>query len=185
MVSHIVFVADGRGRFAVVERAPGVPAFVRETRDTAVVTNDFEGPLASDPQNRQVRANTTSVPRAERIKQLLARLAPGTGSPRLALDMLRDHRCAADADCELGDRRAIDALIATHGVVVDATDRVMWVGVGPHLSGKFVRLDLNALLAGDHDPSSDMDPETMPEDPVLEDGRYELAEKRKMGEKPR
>jgi isopenicillin-N N-acyltransferase-like protein len=99
--------------------------------------------------------------------------------------MLRDHRCAADADCELGDRRAIDALIATHGVVVDATDRVMWVGVGPHLSGKFVRLDLNALLAGDPDPSSDMDPQTMPEDPVLKDGRYELAEKRKMEEKPR
>jgi isopenicillin-N N-acyltransferase-like protein len=183
MVSHIVFVADGHSHFAIVERAPGVAAFVREASDTAVVTNDFEGPLASDPQNLQVRAKTTSVPRAQRIDQLLARLPRGTGSPRVALDMLRDHGCASDAHCELGDRRAIDALIATHGVVADATDRVMWVAVGPHLSGKFVRLDLNALLAKDHDPSSDMDPETMPEDQILQDGRYELAEKRKMGER--
>jgi isopenicillin-N N-acyltransferase like protein len=181
MVSHIVFVADGQSHFAVVERAPGVAAFVRETSDTAVVTNDFAGPLASDPQNIQVRANTTSVARAERIDQLLAHLPQGTGSPQVALDMLRDHGCARDAHCELGDRRAIDALIATHGVVADATERVLWVAVGPHLSGKFVRLDLNALLARDYDLSSDTDPETMPEDAVLRDGRYELAEKRKMG----
>jgi isopenicillin-N N-acyltransferase like protein len=175
MVSHIVFVADARGHFAVVERAPGVPPYVRKTVDTALVTNDFQGPLATDPKNRQVRTNTTSIARAERIQQLLARVAPGTASPRGALDMLRDHECASDRDCELGDRRAIDALIATHGVVADTTDRVIWVAVGPHLSGKFVRLDLRALLAFDHDPSADPEPETFPEDPILRDGRYERA----------
>jgi isopenicillin-N N-acyltransferase like protein len=185
MVSHIVFVADGRGRFAVVERAPAASAFVRETGDAAIVTNDFEGPLASDPQNQQVRASTTSVARAKRLRQLLARLAPHAGSPGAALEILRDHGCVDDAGCELGDRRAVDALIATHGVVADLTDRVLWVAVGPHLSGKFVRLDLPALLATDHDPSGDPEPETMPEDPILFDGRYQLADKRKTAEKAR
>ena len=172
IVSHIVFVADGRGRFAVVERAPGVPAHVRETGGMAVVTNQFEGPLADDPKNLRVRASTTSVARAERIEQLLARLPSHAGSPRAALDILRDHGCSRDAACELGDRRSIDALIATHGVVADATDRVLWVSTGPHLSGAFARVDLRALLAPDHDPSTDPEPETMPEDPILRDGRY-------------
>ena len=185
MVSHIVFIADAGGHFAVIERAPGVAAYVREERDRAVVTNDFSGPLADDPKNRQVRANTTSVARATRLEQLLAGVAAGSGSPRLALDILRDHGCATEGPCELGDRRAIDGLIATHGVVADVTDRVLWVGAGPHLSGKFVALDLRVLLAADHDPSSDLEPDTMPDDPILRDGRYEEARQRKTSSKAR
>jgi hypothetical protein len=95
-----------------------------------------------------------------------------------ALAMLRDHRCAGGADrasrsraaagdkdesCPLGDRRAIDALIATHGVVADTTARVLYVSVGPHLSGRFVGVD---LLAPDVPPS----PATLPEDATLTAG---------------
>jgi isopenicillin-N N-acyltransferase like protein len=175
MVSHIVFVADRDGRFAVVERAPGVPAYVRDTVRTTVVTNDFEGPLSSDPKNRAVREKTTTIARAERIKFLLSKLAPGTWSPRDALEVLRDHECCEnDCVCELGDRRAVDALIATHGVVADTTAAVLWVGVGPHLSGRFVRLDLRSLLASGEGVSN-REPETMPEDAILVDGRYERA----------
>jgi hypothetical protein len=177
MVSHIVFVADAFGRFAVVERAPDVPAYVREVLDSAVVTNAFEGPLASDAKNRRVLETTTSVARAERLRYLLARMPAGAGSARTALDILRDHACEGDPACELGDRRAIDALIATHGVVADTTARALWVSAGPHLSGKFVRLDLLALFGPEHDTSSDREPETMPEDPILRDGRYERAMK--------
>ena len=181
MVSHIVFVADGQGRFAVVERAPGVQAYVRETEGNAVLANEFEGPLARDPKNLRVRAKTTSAGRALRMKQLLARVAPGTGSAKVALDILRDHGCADREPCELGDRRSIDGLIATHGVVADTTGRILWVGVGPHLSGKFVAVDLGAQFAPGHERWSDPDPETMPEDPILDDGRYENAQTRRAG----
>ncbi|HXN33763.1 MAG TPA: C45 family peptidase [Polyangiaceae bacterium] len=177
MVSHIVFVADGSGQFAIVERAPGVPAYVHEAAGSATVTNAFEGPLAGDPKNLKVLSTTTSVARAERIQELLARLAPHTGSAQTALDILRDHGCAGDDRCALGDRRAIDALIATHGVVADATARVLWVSTGPHLAGKFARVDLRALFAPDHDWSTDPESEAMPEDPILRDGRYEKATK--------
>ena len=168
MVSHIVFVADGNGHFAVVERAPGVPAFVRDTKDrgTLAVTNHFEGPLASDPRNQRVRAESSTLDRRARIDQLLAGVAPHSVTPAMALAMLRDHQCADDKGCPLGDRRAIDALIATHGIVADATDRVLWVSAGPHLAGRFVELPLRTLLAADHDPSTDPVPATLPEDPV-------------------
>jgi isopenicillin-N N-acyltransferase-like protein len=166
LVSHLVFVADAHGAFAVVERAPGVEAYVRGFSASVGVTNHFEGPLASDPKNLRVRESTTTLARRARIDELLGRVDPHSATPRAALALLRDHGCAGDERCELGDRRAIDALIATHGIVADATDRVLWVGVGPHLAGKFVRLDLRTLLAPDHDPSSDPEPEAMPEDPA-------------------
>jgi isopenicillin-N N-acyltransferase like protein len=172
MVSHIVFVADSSGHFAAVERAPGMPAYVRETRTGPLsVTNHFEGPLAGDPRNLRVRETTTTLPRRTRVDELIARITPRSATPRTVLEILRDHGCAGDPACRIGDRRAIDALIATHGIVADATDRVLWVSVGPKLSGRFVRVDLGSLLAPDHDPSADGDPETMPEDPILKRGQ--------------
>jgi hypothetical protein len=169
MVSHIVFVADGAGRFAVVERAPGEPAFVRDAKShgTIALTNHFEGPLASDPSNLRVRTTSSTLARRARIDELLGASAPGRATPATALAMLRDHQCAGAPHCELGDRRAIDALIATHGVVADTTDRMLWVSAGPHLLGRFVRFDLRELLA-DGEPPDDPEPATMPGDPVFD-----------------
>jgi hypothetical protein len=178
MVSHIVFVADAGGRFAVVERAPGAPAFVRHNfADPARVgvTNHFEGPLAADERNQAVRASTTSVARRERIDELLASATPNSVDARAAVGMLRDHACAGGRACALGDRRSIDALIATHGIVADLTDKTIWVSRGPHLSGAFVRFDLGRIFAPGHDPKTDPAPETIEEDPILYDGRYDEA----------
>jgi hypothetical protein len=165
MVSHLVFVADAAGRFAVVERAPGAPAYVRASAGTTAVTNHFEGPLAADPKNQRVRDTTSTVARRRRADELLARLATRSARPEDALAILRDHGCAGDEGCAPGDRRAIDAYIATHGVVADTTERVLWVSAGPHLSGAFVRFDLRALLASSYDghggPPSSMPPESL------------------------
>jgi hypothetical protein len=173
MVSHIVFLADARGHFAVVERAPGTQATLRERADAMSVTNEFEGPLASDPKNVRVRSETTSAARGKRIASLLASVRPASATPALALEFLRDHVCVDDPSCPLGDRRAIDALIATHGIVADLTQRSLWVSAGPNLSGHFVRFDLAELLAANHDPAEDGPPATMPADPILLDGRFD------------
>jgi hypothetical protein len=163
MVSHIVFVADARGAVAVVERAPGAPAFARRSDGTGWVANAFEGPLASDPKNQRVLATTTSAARDARLRELLGPGAPPHDTVEEALAMLRDHRCAGGVGCARGDRRTIDALIATHGVVADTTARVLYVSVGPHLSGRFVGVD---LLAPEVPPT----PATLPEDATLAAG---------------
>jgi hypothetical protein len=183
MVSHLVLVADATGRSAVVERAPGVPATVRVSPDPDRVplTNHFEGPLAGDPKNVAVRAKTTTDARRERLDELLAQVGPRQADVPRAVAILRDHDCAKGVACKLGDRREIDALIATHGIVADTTDRVLWVSAGPHLSGAFVRFDLKAIFAPGHDPASDPPPEIIGADPILEDGRYAAGRARAGG----
>jgi hypothetical protein len=184
MVSHIVIVGDAKGHFAAVERAPGVPAFVRDSwpdPDRIAVTNHFEGPLKDDPKNKAVEAGTTTLPRRARLDELLAGVKPHEADVRSAVAMLRDHQCADGVSCELGDRRTIDALIATHGIVADTTDKVLWVSRGPHLSGEFVRFDLKVELGDGHDPRADGPPETIEADPILKDGRYEAGRKRAGG----
>jgi hypothetical protein len=170
MVSHVVFVADGSGHFAVVERAPGVPATVRETSQSMAVTNHFEGVLADDPKNLRVERATSTLARRRRADELIARVPPHSARPEDVLAILRDHRCAGDERCALGDRRSIDALIATHGVVGDPTARILWVSAGPHLSGPFVKLDLRSLLAdfsAARDAQTAAEPETMPADKTI------------------
>ncbi len=186
MVSHIVFVADAKGNFAVVERAPGAEATVRRTfadPTRVAVTNHFEGPLADDPRNVTVKNTTTTLPRRARLDEMLGALAPASVDAAAMVGMLRDHQCSGGTACSLGDRRSIDALIATHGVVADTTARTLWVSKGPHLSGQFVKFDLAAIFAPGHDPAADPPPEIVPPDPILADGRYDEGRKHAGGPK--
>ncbi|HMI84457.1 MAG TPA: C45 family autoproteolytic acyltransferase/hydrolase [Polyangiaceae bacterium] len=156
MVSHIVMLADRSGDAAVVERAPGETPFVRREKGKLALTNHFQGPLADDPANRQIEQTTSTLHRRARLDELLARLPPGA-SVEDAIAILRDKRGLGDVVLPPGDRRAIDALIATHGVVMDTTARVIWVSEGPHLKGRFVRFDVARLLSSAYDPRAEND----------------------------
>ena len=183
MVSHLVLVGDAKGHYAVVERAPGVAAFVRESKDPAriAVTNHFEGPLAGDPRDGRVRDTTTTLPRRARVNELVEAVGAHAGSVKTAVTMLRDHACAGGQVCALGDRRSLDAFIATHGVVFDLTARAAWVSEGPHLSGRFVKIDLATLVSTKEGVVPMADPETIPADDVLSDERYNEGRERAGG----
>ena len=62
--------------------------------------------------------------------------------PRTVLELLRGKRGVGGVELGLGNRNSLDALIATHSVVADATTLILWVGEGPHLLGKFRAFDL-------------------------------------------
>lgn len=156
MVSHLIVVQDATGRAARLERAPGRAATLIELPSLAVVTNHFEGPLADDPRNQRVMRETSTLARRARGDALIAARGAspqtgGTASGRVGARelaaFLRDRRDASGRPLPPGDRRAIDADIATHAVILDTGARVLWVSQGPHLSGDFVRYDLADLVA--------------------------------------
>lgn len=152
MVSHIVVVADAAGTTAVIERVPGEPPYHYLLPNQAVVTNHFAGPSSDDPKNVSVRETTSTLHRFQRGRQLLGKLnRPAT--VRDLVGLLRDRLGSNGLMLPLGDRRAIDALIATHGVVMDSTDKTLWVSTGPHLLGRFLAFDLDRLLDPDYRPT--------------------------------
>jgi hypothetical protein len=157
---------DASGEVAIVERAPGARATIRRGRGKVPLTNHFEGPLADDPANRAVERGTSTLARRRRLDELLANLAP-SATVQDAVRVLRDKLGPSGEALPLGDRRALDALIATHAVVMETTRRVLWVSEGPHLVGRFIRFDLAELLSPDYDPAGDTSPiEALPEDPI-------------------
>lgn len=172
MVSHILLMADATGAAAAIERAPGEPPHVRPmTGDLLPLTNHFEGPFASDPKNERVREVTSTLPRRARLDELLAERTKPI-DPEIAVSFLRDRKGAGGAELPLGHRSALDAVIATHAVIMDSTDKTLWVSEGPHLMGRFVRFDLSVLLDPAYQPKDDEALVTLPADPALEDGSY-------------
>ena len=165
MVSHIVVVMDAAGTAVVVERAPGHDNHVRRLGSRASITNHFEGPLASDPKNLRVIEETSTRQRRRRADELLER-SQQTVSVADAVALLRDRKGVSGKALSLGDRNAIDALIATHGVVMNTRKGQLWVSEGPHLLGRFVLFDLQALLASPGNSASEV--VTLPSDPALE-----------------
>jgi isopenicillin-N N-acyltransferase-like protein len=172
MVPHMILLLDAAGDAAIVERVPGAELFVRRGRGKVPLTNHLEGPLARDPANQRVEATTSTWPRRKRLDEILANLPPGA-TVQDAVGILRDKLGPGGERLPLGDRRALDALIATHGVVMDATAKALWVSEGPHLTGRFVRFDLARLLTPEYTPGSDTSVEPIPPDPIAGNGEYD------------
>jgi isopenicillin-N N-acyltransferase-like protein len=175
MVSHILILSDEQGRAAAVERVPGKPNFVRFLPSKAATTNHFEGPGARDPKNLSVRAQTSTLPRRTRADELLARLPARLSTSAAVSDaiaLLRDRKGPGDRSLALGDRSAINALIATHGVVMDTKQRLLWVSESPHLLGRFVAFDLKRVFASGYDPEQVVELPASGEDALLTSGDY-------------
>jgi isopenicillin-N N-acyltransferase like protein len=172
LVSHIVIAADAQGHLARIERIPGRPVHAAPLPDRAAVTNHFEGPGAADPKNARVREKTSTLPRRKRADALLAAKPAEHVGVADAVRLLRDRRSPTGEPLKLGDRRAIDALIATHGVVLDTTARTLWVSESPHLLGRFVAFDLKRHLAENYDPAVPAEFPSISQDPLLTSGEY-------------
>jgi hypothetical protein len=150
-------IADKFGKIAVVERAPGEKGFTRWGSDAMPLSNHFEGPLSSDPANLRVHSETSTDARLARMKELLA-ITPQMSLPSL-VSALRDKRAPGGIALPPGDRRAIDADIATHAIIADCSAGDLWVSEGPHLRGRFVRFPLSTLFSGEGSPEQDPAPE--------------------------
>lgn len=172
IVPHMFLVADATGDAAVAERVPHEPVHVRRGDGNVLpLSNHLEGPHAADPKNQQVRERTSTLPRRARL-DALAENVPDTADVSWMVSVLRDKRAPDGSELPLGDRSAIDALIATHSVVLDATGRSLWVSEGPYATGRFVRFDLEELLDPDFQPRGPAVVESLPQDDIRDDGRY-------------
>lgn len=152
-VSENVLVVDGaRGQAAVLEVTPATVELLPAT-DAIAVSNHFRTPALLDhAANRLRMAEGTSVARLARMNELLS---PAHGPIDLAraATLLRDRSAPGGAPhgapLPRGHESAINADIASHGVIIDATARTITVSTWPNLSGGFVRFHLDDLLSGD------------------------------------
>ena len=166
-VSDCYLVADGKsGKAVVVEKTPSRSAVRSPAGDYLICTNHFlTEALKADEANVGYMRDGTSVTRYERVETLLtARTRPLT--PADVAAVLRDRTVPGVASPVLGHPAAINSLVATHSVVIDATAGIIWASGYPHQLGMYVPFG----------PSSFGEPNdvaAIAADPLLADGGYE------------
>ena len=83
--------------------------------------------------------------------------------------MLRDQRGLDDQDIGLGNEKAINQLVAHHGIIFQPEKGLMWVSTAPWQLGKFVCYDLEKVFAYDAKENREIHEEdlSIPADPFL------------------
>jgi isopenicillin-N N-acyltransferase-like protein len=145
-ITDIFFVTDAKSNTSYrVEKSPKHTVIIPLTQ-SAVVTNHLIAPAWKNDRINEFRKNElTSLARSERGEQLIADFEK-TKKPATAEDVLKILRDkgvdAKGQPLQLGNRRGIDALIATHSVIYDGKRGVLYVSQGPGVSGAFSSFDL-------------------------------------------
>ena len=88
---------------------------------------------------------SSSIFRKYRMEQLLD--AQPKIDYKTAAKILRDKRGINNRDIGLGNEKAINQLIAHHGVIFSPQEGLMWVSTNPFQCGKFICYDINKVFA--------------------------------------
>ena len=156
------------GRFIAVEKTPE-GTFVREASGESVVcANHFQTDGLKDGEgNRNYESDGTSLPRQQRLEELIAS-SSGDIDPTTTAAILRDRNLPGGEFKGNGHRAALNALIATHATIMDLDEGVFWAAKPPHQLGEFVPFDVADFER--------MLPErTLPVDPIIRDDEFENA----------
>lgn len=122
------------------------------------VTNHFRSPeFTGDRTTAHRIASSTTAQRLARMEELLQQ-RDGELDLEVAIDLLSDRRGIGGRRLPRAHRQALNADIATHGVVIDATTRTLRISRFPNLAGGWVELDLEEVIAGRLDTLKIRDP---------------------------
>ncbi len=166
------------GKAAIIEKTPDAIDFVEGTSDYLLSTNHFLGKtLGNTPLNTEHIKTSASPYRYQRLQELVDR--NGKNSVLKTAGILRDQLGINDKDIGLGNEKAINQLVAHHGVIFQPEKRLMWISAGPWQLGKFVCYDLQKAFAYPAIQNSEIyvDELTIPADSFLLTPQYKQYEK--------
>ncbi len=167
-VSESIMVASAaENRAILIEVSPKKFGVYEPSENGRLVcSNHFQSQAyGEDKKNTKHIEESHSFYRFERMNELL------DAQPKInvqdAVDILRNTQGTKNTEIGKGNEKALNQLLAHHGVIFKPAERKMWVSANPYQLGAFVAYDLNAVFSGEavgmlHNPS-----ETVPADDFL------------------
>ncbi|WP_337251581.1 hypothetical protein [Maribacter halichondriae] len=70
-------------------------------------------------------------------------------TPEIAVDILRNKEGLGDTEIGYGNEKALNQLLAHHGIVFKPEDLMVWVSSNPYQLGEFVAYDLKEIFTED------------------------------------
>lgn len=128
-----------------IEKSPLRHSTLTEEKPIAITNHLVSTLFQADPINSFRREQMTSLRRWERGQELVDAYRPTRSNVRdidYLLEALRDKKGKGGTPLPLGNRMAIDSLIATHAVLFDGETDNLYVSQGPSLIHPFIGFDL-------------------------------------------
>lgn len=149
-VSESIFVGSANDKKAItIEVSPeNFGVYEVENGNQLICTNHFQSEAyADDKRNNKQIAESHSEYRYERMEQLLGESPKIT--PEAAVEILRDKEGIDGASIGYGNEKALNQLLAHHGIVFKPEQRLVWVSANPYQLGEFVAFNLKEIFNKD------------------------------------
>jgi predicted choloylglycine hydrolase len=146
-VSESIMVGSAKDNKAVlIEIAPdNLDVFEVSNGNQLVCSNHFQSDaLKNNERNKNQIKNSHSQYRYDRMEQLLNGNKKVT--PQIAVDILRNREGLDNLPLGYGNEKALNQLLAHHGIVFKPAQRLVWVSSSPYQLGEFVCYDLSAIF---------------------------------------
>jgi hypothetical protein len=132
-------------RASIIEKTPEDVDSFNAQGNHLLSTNHFLGNKLGVTQLNQLHVQTSASPyRFKRLAELLDR--DEINSIEKTAAILRDQKGLSDKDIGLGNEKAINQLVAHHGVIFQPEKKLMWISTAPWQLGKFVCYDLEKVF---------------------------------------
>ncbi|NMH27710.1 C45 family autoproteolytic acyltransferase/hydolase [Flavobacterium silvaticum] len=153
-VSEAIMVGSAKdGKAALIEVAPkGFGVYeVPNSADQLLCSNHFQSEnLKNDKRNLEQIENSHSKYRYEKLVEDFD-LNPKI-TPEIAASILRDTEALKGGlPLGYGNEKALNQLLAHHGVIFQPNDLKVWVSANPYQLGEMVCYDLNTIFNKPHD----------------------------------
>lgn len=175
-VSESILIGSASDNKAIIiEKTPSKMDVYDANSDQILCSNHYQGKEFSDELSNLKNLNeSSSLYRKIRLKQLLSR--KDKIDYLAAAEILRDQKGINDKNIGLGNEKAMNQLIAHHGVIFKPKSGLMWVSTNPYQCGEFVCYDLNKVFKQfgklEEDEEIKLDSLTIPADDFLKSEGY-------------
>lgn len=146
-VSEAIFVGSAKDKkAAIIEVAPdSFGVYEVENKNELICSNHFQSETyKNDERNLKWIAESHSMYRFERMEELISEEEKMDVEGAVAI--LRNKKGLNEKEIGLGNEKALNQLLAHHGIVFKPESRKVWVSSNPYQLGEFVEYDLDEIF---------------------------------------
>ncbi len=181
-VSEAIFVGSARDKkAAIIEVAPdNFGVYEVKNTDELICSNHFQSEAyKNDERNLKWIAESHSMYRFERMEELISE-DENKMNVDDAVVILRNKKGLDDKEIGFGNEKALNQLLAHHGIVFKPESRKVWVSSNPYQLGEFVEYDLDEIFKNrEGNPATETISNAngnVPEDPFVNSNEYKNYE---------
>ena len=146
-VSESIMVGSAHDNKAVlIEVSPGeMDVYDAPNNNQLICSNHFQSEnLKNDKRNKLQIINSHSEYRFDRMKELFSE-NPKI-NPKIASEILRNKEGLKDIQLGYGNEKALNQLLAHHGIIFKPKEKLVWVSANPYQLGEFVCYNLDSIF---------------------------------------